>query len=324
MGERAISLIDDVDSVEESSIIASSVKTSCVFASFINSVLVNALDYDDTSQADHPGATIIPAALAVAEKIGSISGKELITAIILGYEICEKIGRAIQPSWIRYIKVHGMSHQTFGAVGAASKLLKFDKWKFLNAIGLAGAFSPVPHAGKFGLDERPVVWIKNNVAWTSLAGVFAALLAEKGFIGSRSILDGDTGFWIMASSDKCGFDEMVKFEAYEILSVSFKTYPCCRWLHTTLDALRDIILHENISVDDVKKVNVRTIAPLVEKFMDYDSRNMIDAQFSLPYAVAMILCRIPRLKWYSKEILFNDKIKNVMRLVKAEVDEDAN
>src|SRR5207249_1913960 len=142
-------------------------------AAFANAMAANALDYDDTGATGHPGATVIPAAVAGA------------------------------------------------------RLLGLDTEATLCALGLAGAFASLPHDGKIGWEEGRISWVKDNVAWPAEGGVRAALLAERGFRATREVLDGERGLWIMAGSDRCDFDRMVRGLGtdWDGLCVSLKPYP---------------------------------------------------------------------------------------------------
>jgi len=307
----------------ESTIIGHGGKTACKDAAFINSTLTNALDFDDDNWVGHPSATTIPAALAVAERVGA-SGRDFIASYVVGYEVVTRIGKAIWPSEDRYKKVWGVgTHQAFGAVSAVGKLLALDKFETLNAFGIAGAASPLPSAMKWGFENRPLTWVKDSVAWASIVGVTAALLAQKGFIGCRNILDGETGFWIMAGSDRCNFDRMVGRlgEEYEILKGAFKPYSSCRFTHPTLDAVRKIVSENNLDPHEIKNVLVRSIWDLTEFFIDYKPSAIVDAQFSLPYTVAVaILGGPPGPNWFHDECLSDQAILNLATKVKVETD----
>jgi 2-methylcitrate dehydratase PrpD len=111
---------------------------------------------------------------------------------------------AVRPSWDRRVRVHGIGvTQTFGAVAACARLLGLGFEQTLNAFGLAGAFAPLPHEGKFGWDEARLTCVKDNVAWPAEGGLRAASLAARGFLATREILDGERGLWIMTGSDRC-------------------------------------------------------------------------------------------------------------------------
>ncbi len=298
----------------ESTLIGSKTKISAPFASFSNSILANALDYDDTGAGGHTGATVVPAALAISEKTDR-DGRQFLLASIAGYEVAERIGDAIQPSWEVYEKVHGKSHQTFGAAAASCKIYDMTVEEIENALGVAGALSPIPSDGKFGLTERPVAWIKDNVAWAGMAGVLGVELSKEGFIGSRTILDGDKGFWRMVCSDKFEYEKILDFNKYWISRISFKLYPCCRWLHTTLDALSKIVELNEIHPNEVKEIEVNSIEQFIAGFNDPDPRNMVDAEFSVQYPVIMILNKIPRPRWYDEDVFLNPEIRRQLKKV---------
>lgn len=325
IAEMVIKLVKKLGGSPESAVIGTTFKTSCTQASFANSISVNAWDYDDVSPTGHPGSTIIPAALAIAELVQK-SGKEFLTAVVLGYEVCERVGAAIRATYDRREMVFGIgTHQTFGSVTAAGKLLKLTTDETLDAFGIAGAFSPLPHEGKFGYPH--VAFVKDNVAMATQAGVSAALLAQEGFVGCKTILDGEKGYWIMAGSDRCDFDELADLEGFRILNVSIKPYPSCRWTHTTLEAVADIIRENGLEAGDIENIIVRTIHPVAESkdinFINYGPKNAVDAQFSVPYPVAMVVHGVPRAEWYSRDNLNNPIYLKTEMKVKIEKDEKA-
>ncbi len=315
LGDFIVNFSCKYSSPAESTLIGGKTKIAAPFASFSNAVLANALDYDDTGAGGHTGATVVPAALAVSEKADA-DGKQFLLASIAGYEVAERIGDATQPSWEVYEKVHGKSHQTFGAAAASCKIYGMTVEEIENALGVAGVLSPIPSDGKFGLTERPITWIKDNVAWASLAGVFGVELSKEGFTGSKTILDGDKGFWRMICSDKFEYDRILDFNKYWMLRISFKLYPCCRWLHTTLDALSRIVESNEINPSDVKEIEVNSIEQLVTGFHDPDPKNMVDAEFSVQYPAIMVLNKIPRSRWYDRDIFFNPDIRKQLKKVR--------
>ena len=206
------------------------------------------------------------------------------------------------PSVSRYAQIHGIgTPQTFGAVAAASKLLQLDRDQILNALGIAGATAPVAHAGKFGWTDKGISFVKDNAAVPAEIGLRAALLAQAGYQGSESILDGETGFWLMAGSDRCDFDQLQDFSRYRILEVSLKPYPCCRWLHTTLDVLRELRENRGFHAADVERVVVRSIPALAGQFQRRMPYNFIDVQFSVPLSVSLLLLDADLTSWWRLE-----------------------
>lgn len=201
--------------------------------------------------------------------------------------------------------------------------MALSKFETLNAFGIAGAGSPLPSAMKCGFEDRPLTWVKDSVAWATLAGVTGALVAQEGFIGCRDILDSETGFWMMAGSDRCDFDAMVKGlgQDYEILKGAFKPYSSCRFTHATLDAVSEIVREYGLKPHEVKQVLVRSIWDLTEFLVDYRPSEIVDAQFSTPYTVAMtILGEPPGPDWFRDESLKSQKVLDLARKVKVETD----
>src|SRR5690606_38827476 len=141
----------------------------------------------------HPGSSLIPPVLAIAEARG-LSGKELVTAVVAGYEVGNRIGLSIQPSQQRSHEVWFVgTWQALSAVAASAKALALSFQQTLNAYGIAGATAPLPNTQKWGwpIYERPIHWVKEPTGWPAWSGVLGALLAEEGFLGNRYILDGD-------------------------------------------------------------------------------------------------------------------------------------
>jgi 2-methylcitrate dehydratase PrpD len=291
-------------------------------AAFANAMAANALDYDDTGATGHPGATLIPAALALAEAEGR-SGAELLEAIVAGYEVGARILAGVQPSWERRVEVYGSGTvQTFGAVAAAARLLRLDPEATLSAFGLAGAFAPLPHEAKFGWDEARLSWIKDNVAWPAEGGLRAARLAARGFPATRTILDGERGLWRMMGSDRCDAGRMVRGlgTEWDVLSLSLKPYPCCRWIHSTLDAVGELVARHAVRPGDVRRVTVRSIEAFARWFHGRRPATMVDAQFSVPHAVAMVLLDRPRAGWWEPANRTDPAVLDLMDRVGLETD----
>ncbi|UCF94392.1 MAG: MmgE/PrpD family protein [Desulfobacterales bacterium] len=288
----------EIGGFPDARVLGSDLRCACTAAAYANASSINALDYDDTGRAGHPGSSIIAAALALGEKIAA-DGPALILACVAGYETATRVARAIEPTWERYQQVHGIgTAHTFGSMAACTKLLNLNLEQTLNAFGIAGASAPVAHAGKFGWTDKSIPHVKDNVAWPAEAGLRAAWLAQKGYEGSESILDGERGFWVMAGSDRCDFARLTDVAAYEIVDVSLKPYPCCRWIHTTLDALGEIQKDHSFEPADITAVNVYSNQPLADFFGKTIPRTFVDVEFSVPCAVALKLHKVPYSQWH--------------------------
>jgi 2-methylcitrate dehydratase PrpD len=330
LGRAIITPIKKMGGSEDATIVGGGIKVPTIQAAFVNGTTANALDYDDTLLGiGHPGASVIPAALALGEW-KKATGKDVINAILIGYDIGDRIGLAIQPTYERLQKVWGVgTWQTFSAVSAAAKVLDLDLATTLNAYGVAGATAPLPNTQKWGWDisERPIHWVKEPTGWPCWSGTTAAVLAYNGFVGNNYILDGDNGFWIMAGSDQCQFEKMSAGlgSEYEVLNnIAIKPYSSCRWQHATLDCVQKLKQEYNLTPEEIKEVLIYSFA-WVKSHEVYEPVDMVDAQFSIPYTVTMVLLGIyPGPAWYTPENLKNEDILKLSKKVKVEMDPEIN
>jgi len=325
LGQTMLKTIEKTGSSGRSTIVGSSGRTSITDAALLNGTTANALDFEETlAGLGHPSGTVISAALAIGES-RNIAGRELLNAVLVGYDIGNRVGRAIQPTYERLKKVWGVgTWQTFGAVSASCKCLQLDLDQTLNAYGIAGATAPLPNTQKWGweLSERPIHWVKEPTGWPSWAGTLAALLAEENFVGNKHILDGEKGFWAMAGSDQCSFEAMTDQlgSVYEVMRLSTKPYSCCRWQHAALDCLVELIQESNLRPEDVASVRVDSF-DWVQDFEVYDPVDMVDAEFSLPHSMTMILHGVePGPSWFSRNSLRNDYLSRYSRRISVHCD----
>jgi 2-methylcitrate dehydratase PrpD len=326
LGEAILTPIRSMGGSEEATIVGGGVKVPTIQAAFVNGTTANALDYDDTLLGiGHPGASIIPAALAIGEWTNA-SGRDVLNAILIGYDVGDRIGLAIQPTYERLQNVWGVgTWQTFSAVAAAAKVLNLDLKQTLNAYGVAGATAPLPNTQKWGwaLEERPIHWVKEPTGWPCWTGTTAAVLAKHGFVGNNYILDGDNGFWIMAGSDRCDYDKMTQGlgSEYEVVNnIAIKPYSSCRWQHATLDCVKQLKEEYGIKAEDVKEVVIHSFAWVCTHEL-YGPADMVDAQFCIPYTVTMVLLGLhPGPAWYTDENLESKEILDLSKKVRVELD----
>ena len=305
-------------------------KTSLTSAVFINSTLSNILDFDDT-YIGHPGATIIPVALNLAEYTNTC-GKDLLTAIVLAYEISIRIGLALRPvaEERKYVHGHG-TWQVFGAVTAASKMMGLNAGEIANAFGIAGANAPVRSVMKTVYGQTGPTMAKNNYGTASEVGLQSALLASNGFKGPRDIFDGDTGFWRMIGTSYSDLHKTMNSNLgadYVILKNTFKPYPCCRLIHSSIDAVLDVINENGINFSDIEKILIKTISPLNKPpffvQQDPDPENMTAGQSNAPYTIACALRNIEPVEWYERENMLDETLLEITKKIEFEADPEAD
>jgi 2-methylcitrate dehydratase PrpD len=329
--------IEATGGTPEAAIPGSSDRTSALAAAFASGCLINMLDFDDTALfAGHPGAGVIPAVLAAAWRRchGKVAGgctaglpfhapdHELLAALAVGYEVSIRVAEAGKPSAAREARVRGhATWQTFGAAAAAGRMLGLSAGQMSHALALAALHAPVPFVGRWY--ERPISTLKNNYGWVALGGLQSALLAKEGWTGNVKILDGSGGFWEMAGSDRWQA-EAVSQElgtSFRIMDVGFKAYPACWHLGTALGSLERIVQKAGLHADAVARVRVIS-TPRIMAFADWAPKSLVDAQFSLPYASAMVLLGVPPgPQWFAPELLSSADVQELMSRIEIAVDE---
>ena len=317
--QAIVQIVKDLGGREESTVIGGSFMSSCVNAALANGVTGHAAELDDIHEASviHPGAPVIPAALAVAERTGT-SGEELIAAVAVGYETGIRIAKAVMPSHYEYWHPTGTCG-TFGAAAAAGKLLRLDEETMLHALGVAGTEAS-GLIESFGTMGKPF-----NAGRAARDGVTAALLAEGGFTGSTSILDAAKGY-ANATSAQPDLNEIVDAlgQRYETTNTIFKRHACCGHTHGAIDAVIDLMNENNLDPRDIVEVTVGTYPIAVDVVgRDYNPGTSAEAKFSLPYCVAAAATLgSVSLDAFTDERIANPALRELMGRVKIHVGEE--
>jgi len=284
-------------------------------ASWVNCNAASALDLDDGHRLamGHPGATVIPAALAVAERAGA-TGREFLAAIVAGYEVGVRSSVARVP-WYKDRMYSSGIWGVFGAAAAAGKLLGFDEATLQSAIGNAASYGAFPPGGL----QANYSMVKEVIGWAGMTGCAAALLAQQGFIGPEDVMD-YSGRWDTAQL----VDGLGNAERYAILSTYFKPYAVCRWAHSSVDAVLELIGRHGLRHDEIQRILVETFYE-VTRLVNYAPRNSIAAQFSIPFALAVALMyRRIEPEDVSQENLQKPEILTLARKVEVVVDPEIN
>ena len=299
-------------------------KSTPMDAALANGVSAHCMDLDDGHRLAqlHPGACVIPAALALAESSKS-SGKEFITAMVVGYQVAIQLGMLINPVH-RQKGFHTTGTcGTIGAAAAAVKILDLDKTNIMNTLGLAGTQA----AGLLESDHAGSMAKHLHAGKAAQEGVLSALLASKGFTGAHNILEGKEGFFKAMGTFEDGqflpkMDIKPFSGEFEILRVYFKKYPVCRHLHSSLDAIFNIIKNNKIKIDDIRDVTVETyhIAALHD---NYHPKTVEGFRQSLPLSLAMAITQ-GNLDIGNIGNTNYDGLKEITRKIHIECNEDLN
>lgn len=328
-GRYGVEMAKKFGQSNESAILGTGDRVSSCGAAFANSELINALDYDSAWFPTHAPPVLIPASLALGETFGA-SGKDMILSIALGSEVSFRLGKSIRGMKKVFTteegseigKVINTKHSVSviptaviaGALGAG-KIMKLNKGKLSHVLGLAAHFTPIPQSKWKTLSHMPMTKYM-CAGWASLAEVTSVLLAEAGYTGDTTALDGDLGFWRFFGSDRWDPEALTNNigRTWEILGVvEYKPYPCMRDFHVALDCLIKIIGENKLKAEDIEQVKIQTHPSVVgATYRNKNIRDHIEAQFSLPYVIASAAYRISPAEWQDTERIRDPRILSFM------------
>lgn len=270
---------------EESTIVNYGFKTSAQDAAFVNGSFGHGFLGDDADSVcfAHFGSIIIPAALAMGER-EKVNGKQLIRAVVLGYEVASRIGAAGLGAMIRGFHP-GPVFGPLGAAAAAGATLDFSEDKFLEALAVAGSLSS-------GLMEYSISGGTVNRLHSGMAaqnGIRAALLAQKGVTGPATILEGERGV-LRAFSGECSLNELTRGlgESFRVLLIELKNHCCCGSSSAVFDAISKIQEEHKIRWEEVEKIVV-DVSPDTFKLTGsiVEPKDITSAQFSARFGTAL-------------------------------------
>ncbi|MGE4045713.1 MAG: MmgE/PrpD family protein [Acetobacteraceae bacterium] len=262
-------------------------------AAFLNGALAHSLDFDDTHAAGslHPGAPVIPAALAAGEMVGA-SGADVLAGIIAGYEVTCRVALAL-PAGEHYDRGF---HPTatcgaFGAAAAAARVFGLDADGVESALG--AVLSHCAGSLQFLVNGA---WTKRSqVGWAACNGLMAATLVKEGFKGPTEALEGKHGF-MRAYAPNPTPERAVQDlgTVWELMNTAVKPYPSCRYGHAGIDAALALRAANDLKPDEIKAVTLGLPKsgmlligePAAKKA---NPQNVVDGQFSGPFVISSAL-----------------------------------
>jgi len=270
------------------SVFGSDTTMSPAAAAYVNGTMLGAFESEHSAHTAHAGGTVVPAALAAAEAAG-VSGRDVILACIMGYEVVCRVGDA----QTRLVEDERGFHNPaangpFSSAAAVGKVLGLDGDTQLNAFGIAGSFSG-------GLTEfawKGEMTKRLHIGLASRGGLEAAYLAQRGFTGPATVFEGPFGY-LNAFSPTPKPELLVAGLGSTWLSWDMKIKPFAA--HGTVQALiaglQKLKADNSISAADVTGVHVKaSVARMLQKrFLDPRPGTLLQAQLSMPYVVAVTL-----------------------------------
>jgi 2-methylcitrate dehydratase PrpD len=312
------------DRAGEACVIGAGGRLSAQNAAFVNGTSAHGLDLDDgmTRGSVHPGGSVFPALLAMAEKLDSGAG-DIMAAGVAAYDITLRIASTVHPHSTRRGFHNTPTSGVFGAAAAAARLLGQDEALTLDALGLAGSFSGGLRA--FLADGAEVKRIHPGKA--ARDGIVCAELAMRGLSGPAQVLEGRFGFVQAFAGGNADWPRLTGDlgNRFEICSVYFKPYPACRHFHAALDAVRNIAARRPFSPDEVASVRIGLYEAGATGHDQKTSENLLDAQMSAPVttALAMVFGNVT-VPSFDRKNLERPDVRRLIDLTEVYVDEECD
>lgn len=283
LGGMIVDLTREMGGNPQARVIATNIRTSTASAALANGTMGHAADFDDLGGVGgHPATVLTPTTLAVAEEL-HLSGKDLLTAWAVGYEVGTRLSANVHPErdW----------HPTaiFGAMGAAvaaSKLLGLDVWKTRMALGIAGS-----HASglrrNFGTMTKPY-----HPGNSARSGIMAAKLASRGYTADADIIEGRQGYADNFGGPKCNIPAMTHFlgHLYYLAAegTRIKPWPCCGGNHQTLTNLFEFLKKTPLKAEQIESIeHIGPNVPCTGALLRWDvGSEGLEGKFSLRYNIS--------------------------------------
>jgi 2-methylcitrate dehydratase len=286
----ALEVLDETAAPGPATVIGTGQRVDAVSASLANALMIRCMDYNDIywkQDPSHP-SDIFPAAIACCERAGT-GGDELIVGIVLGHEFEMRLCEAAFPG----IRERGWHHATLTAFVSplvAGRALHLTWEQIQHGIGISAS----RHCTLGAVTAGKLTMMKNTVdPMATQSGVFAALLAEKGYTGPEHVIDGKEGLthvfgpeWkLNRLTDGLGY-------SWRITQCGMKAFPTEALTHTAISAVLDLVKTNDLHPDQVERIKIRSLARAADILSDpskYDPRTKETADHSLPYVIAAAL-----------------------------------
>jgi len=316
------SMVKEWGGRQESTILAYGEQVPSPNAAWVNATMARARDLDDYDSvtAEHPSVSTVTTALAVSELVGGVTGKEAITAIILGDDLSIRIRSAFKVKagmspWV------SSSFSVFPSAAVAGKLLGLDEDQMINAMGLA--FCQVSNTLQGHQEGALAVRVHHGIGVR--AGLLSALMARRGITGPHHVLEGRFGLYPIYGQNEYDRSLALAELGRRFLNtrMSTKPWPCCGATYGVVEGALQLVQEYDIHPEDVEEITVYidqtayayTFEPEQEKKRP---RTVPAAQFSIPYALgAAVVYRDVTLDNFTDESIKDERVLKIARKVNA-------
>lgn len=320
--QSVTSFVKDLSQNGRSTVFSQNWKAKAPQAALANGTMAHAFELDNVRQPGagvHAGAAVLPPALAVAEECRA-SGKAVLTAFVAGCEVMFRVGVAAGNSLEKRGFHAPALTGTFGSAVAAGKILGLGEREMVHALGIAGSYS----GGllEFSRCQDGAMIKRLHLGKAAEGGVTAAHLARSGFTGPESVLEGRFGFCrAFSDSPKLSYLTHRLGRDYETLNICIKRYACHINAHAPIEALQRLREQHRFAPKDVREIVVAGIEKLVTHHSIYQPKDLMAAQYSIPFCVALSLYYDPMdPESFDSARLRDRRMLKAIRLIRLKVD----
>ena len=296
-------------------------RTSVSQAVLVNGTAGHAFELDDIHKESiiHPGSLAMPVAMALAESAGGASGRDLITAVVAGYEVGTRVGNAATMSlFLRGFHPQGTSG-AFVAAATAGRMLGLDPAQMQHTLGITGS-----QAGGLMAAQEGAMVKRFHCGRAAQSGVYSALLARRGFTGITDVLEAPYGGYLSSLSDKPAPAKLTAGlgTVWETANVGYKPHAAVTSIHTALDALADLMRENQLAADDIVRVDAGlSHMTHVHCAWKYEAQGVTAAQMNLYYGLAVVaLDGAAFVEQYREDRLRDPRILEFIRRIHASED----
>jgi aconitate decarboxylase len=265
---------------------------SAPHAALVNGTQVQGFELDDVHRQGvlHVGAVTLPALLATITPNTLIDGRELLAAIVAGYEIGPRVGMCMGQEHIGQGWHSGATVGVFSAASGAARAMRLSPEQTVHALGIAGTQAAGLMAAQYGAMVK-----RMHAGRSAQSGLYGALLARDGFTGIVDVFEAPYGGFCTTfsrSTDRFDMNELSRGlgEGFETMRISLKFYSCVGSNHTTLDAIRAIQGRRPFTLDELDRIVVHGSQVTADHVgWRYEPQGLTSAQLNLPFCVATLL-----------------------------------
>lgn len=319
--QRVQAMVEEEGSRPVASIFGQGRRTSVAGAVLVNATAGHAFELDDIHKESivHAGSIAVPVVLALAELQGNVTGQTLLAAMTAGYEIGTRVGNAATMElFFRGFHPQGSSG-VFVAAASAAHMLGLDALLTQHALGIVGS-----QAGGLMAAQEGAMVKRLHSGRAAQSGVYAALLAERGFTGITDVLEAGYGGYLSTYSGKPNAARLTDGLGtdWEAGKVGYKPHACVTSIHAALDAFSHLIRQLRLSPSDIARVEVG-VSPMTYTHCawEYKAQGVTAAQMNLFYGMAvMAFDGVAFVAQYNEDRLAEPRLLDFIQRIEARVD----